>query len=75
MPVILPRLVIYRRRVVSARASSSEICTPFTVLLHRRNRGFSAISSFRGTGNYFYPKVIRRRNNYSSKVKEEAAKA
>ena len=46
-----------------------------TVFLYRRNRGLSAISSFRGTGNCFWPGLIRRRNNCSSEVKEGAAKA
>ncbi len=73
MPVMLPRLVICGRRVVSARAASSDIWTPFAVCLHRRNRGLSAISSFRGKRNCFSPGAIRRRNNCSGDVKEEAA--
>ena len=73
MPVMLPRAVICRRRVVSARASSSEIYTPPTAFLHRRNSGLSAISSFRGTGNCFCPGAIRRQNNCSGEVREEGA--
>lgn len=72
---MLPRLVIYGRRVVLARAASLDIYTPFAILLHRRNRGLSAISSFRGKRNSFSPGAIRRRNNCSGNVKEEAAKA
>ena len=75
MPVIIPRLVIYRRRIISVNGISSEIYIFLTVFLYRRNRGLSANSSLRGTDNYFCPGAIRRRNKCSGKIKKEAAKA
>ena len=75
MPVMLPRVIICGRRVLSARASSSEIRTPCTVLLHRRNRGTDFISSLRGSSNCFCLVGMRRLNSCSAEVSSGAAKA
>lgn len=75
MPVTLPRLIIWGRRVLSARASLSEIPTPFKMLLHRRNRGTDCISSLIGSSSWCCPEGIRRRKNSSAEISSGTAKA
>lgn len=71
MPVMLPRLVIWGRRVLSAKACSSEICMLLIVFLYRRNRGLSAIFSFRGTGNCFCPGAIRQKQVQANSMQKK----
>ena len=72
---MLPRLVIWSRKVVLDSACSVEIWILFTVCLHSQNRGLSAMSSFRVAGNCFCLEAIRRWKNCFTRVNEEAAKA
>ena len=75
MPVTLPRVIIRERSILSGRALSSEIRTPFTVNSDRRKRGTCSIVSLRGIDSCFCPGGIRRRNSCSAEVNSGAAKA